>query len=612
METGKEILDEMLSVREGSLFVEGCRADDLAARFGTPLHVVSEDQLKRNADRFESAFGGRWPGPLLLLPSIKANGSLALRRILTLAGAGCDVFGPGEFEAALRTGTPPELISLNGPMKTQGLLERAIRLGARITLDDIGELEIAAAASSAVDRRAKVRLRIRPELSGQRSVSEMSPAGDSIHEAFKRYKAGIPTEDILALESIDPGLELCGLHFHIGRHSADPEVWVEAVADLIGIIEALRERFEGFSPTELDIGGGFPVPRDPFGRLLPQRREAAEDPAPGPAEFAAAICPALEKGLASIGVDPASVRLELEPGRSIYGDAGIHLASVGNVKRQSGTSPMTWVETDSSDAYLPDVNLEFNRWLCLAVDQPLAPPTIKADVTGRTCALDVIVPDAELPEVEAGDLLAFLDTGAYQDAGSHNFNSLPRPGTVLVSGTGAEMIRRHETIEDVFSRDIIPGRLEAEREESGEGWRPRSIDHVAVNCADIDQSIRFYSGVLGLEIRARGESDGTDEFAITGRGEIPIRWADIEVGEGQVIELIEFDGPRQPDPGNRNDQVHVALRVGDAEAVHQRIRDAGLDADDPVRIDTPGAWQGYRVFYATDPDGVSIELVQPA
>lgn len=101
-------LDECLSIRGGRLFVEGSDAAELAQRFGTPLYVISEDQLRRNARRFVRAFGERWPeGPVRILPSIKANFTLALRRILTEEGLGCDTFGPGELEAALRCGVPP-------------------------------------------------------------------------------------------------------------------------------------------------------------------------------------------------------------------------------------------------------------------------------------------------------------------------------------------------------------------------------------------------------------------------------------------------------------------------------------------------------------------------
>ena len=134
-------IDDCLSVRDGALFVEEWAAEALARRFGTPLYVVSEDQLRRNVRRFHDAFARRWPGEFVLLPSIKANSCLALRRILSADGAGCDVFGPGELEAALRTGTDPNAISLNGPMKDEALLERAIRNGVRITLDSRAEID---------------------------------------------------------------------------------------------------------------------------------------------------------------------------------------------------------------------------------------------------------------------------------------------------------------------------------------------------------------------------------------------------------------------------------------------------------------------------------------
>ena len=192
-------LDDCLSIRDGELYVEEVPAQEIAERFGTPLHVVSEDQLRRNARRFKDEFAGRWPGEFLLLPSIKANSSLALRRILTDEGTGCDVFGPGELEAALRTGTDPSAISLNGPMKGDALLERAINAGVAITLDSRAELDRTAAAAARLDKRARIRLRFRPDLVGFDQPSEMSPEGLSIREAVQRYKAGIPTEDILGI-----------------------------------------------------------------------------------------------------------------------------------------------------------------------------------------------------------------------------------------------------------------------------------------------------------------------------------------------------------------------------------------------------------------------------
>lgn len=611
-------LDECLSIRDGELFIEELPARELAARFGTPLHVVSEDQLRRNARRLESAFGSRWPGDLVLLPSIKANSSLALRRILTDEGTGCDVFGPGELEAALRTGTDPERISLNGPMKDEALLERAIREGVRITLDSRAEFDRAAAVAARLDKTARLRLRFRPDLLGFDEPSEMSPDGVSIRDSVQRYKAGIPTEDILAIgasEIADPHLDLTGIHFHFGRHSDDPAVWSAAVDALCVLLGELRERWNGWIPRELDVGGGFPAPRDPFGRLLPQRVNAAAQ-APPVDDYADAVCRPLIAGLESLGLEPAAIRLEVEPGRSVYADAGIHLATVGNVKRQSEPTPLTWVETDSSDSYLPDVNLEHNRWRCLPVTGAAADATLTADVTGRTCALDVIVPDAKLPPVEAGEVLAFLDTGAYQDAAATNFNALPRPGTALVTGDRAELIRRHETLDDVFGRDLIPERLRAKPDgaDGSSGWRATGLDHVSVTCADLDRTLAFYRDLLGVALRARGEEDGSSEFEITGISNPRVRWADLELPHGQVLELIEYERPRgtpvRPEP-NDPGATHISLRVRDADAACERLRAAGVSVrSDPVTIHAPGAWNGARAFYAADPDGVTVELIQ--
>ena len=614
-----ERLDECLSIRDGELFVEAFQALELAQRFGTPLYVVSEDQLRRNAGHIESAFASRWPGELLLLPSIKANASLALRRILTDEGTGCDVFGPGELEAALRAGTEPERISLNGPMKDEALLERAIRAGVRITLDSRAELDRTAAAAARLGKTARIRLRFRPDLVGFDAPSEMSPDGASIRDAIQRYKAGIPTEDILAIgaaEIADSNLELTGIHFHLGRHSADPAIWTAAIGRLCALLAELRARWDGWIPLELDVGGGFPAPRDPFGRLLPQRADAPAQ-APPVDEYADAVCRPLAAGLEALGIDPAAIRLELEPGRALYADPGIHLATVGNVKRQTEPVALTWVETDSSDAYLPDVNLEHNRWRCLPVMNAAAEATITADVTGRTCALDVIVPDAELPPVKAGEVLAFLDTGAYQDATATNFNALPRPGTALVTGDRAELIRRHETLEDVFGRDLIPERLRGEPDATAgrNGWRATGIDHVSVTCGDLDRSLAFYCDVLGLALRARGDADGSSEFEITGIANPKVRWADLEMPHGQVLELIEYERPRgtpsRPEP-NDPGATHISLRVPDADAACTRLREAGASVmGEPSTIDAPGAWKGARAFYAADPDGVTIELIQP-
>src|SRR5438045_8321494 len=116
-------IDDCLSERAGRLWMEECDLVELARRFGTPAYVLSEDRLRANVRRIQAAFAAAWPhGPVRLLPSLKANLSLAARRVLTQEGAGCDTFGPGELHAALAAGVPPDRISVNGSAKDAGLV----------------------------------------------------------------------------------------------------------------------------------------------------------------------------------------------------------------------------------------------------------------------------------------------------------------------------------------------------------------------------------------------------------------------------------------------------------------------------------------------------------
>jgi len=232
---------------------------------------------------------------------------------------------------------------------------------------------------------------------------------------------------------------------------------IRALADLLG--ELTRE-WDGWAPKEIDLGGGFAVRRDPTGRLLPRLAHRTEL-APTIDDYAEAITSSLRSELDRHGLPVEGLALEVEPGRSLYGNAGIHLARVVNVKREAILQPQRWVESDTTEMFLPDSLIEHNRWKVVVATRPEAEPIGPADVVGISCGFDVMVPSEPLPELDEGDVLAFLDTGAYQDASASNFNALPRPATVLIHGGQAELIKRAETIDDVFVRDIIPARLVA-------------------------------------------------------------------------------------------------------------------------------------------------------
>jgi diaminopimelate decarboxylase len=465
---GTTRLDSCLSIRDGRLFVEGCAASDLAERHGTPLSVVSEDQLRRNASRIAAAFRSHWTeGPVNVLPSIKANLSLALRRILSDEGMGCDAFGGPELYAALRGGVPPELISVNGP-KEQEVVDEAVAVGARITLDHVDEIAMVRAAVERTGGKAVVRPRIRPDLSSLELASDWLDDPLPVSQVAQVYKAGIPLEDVLR---IGPellrmeGVRVSGVHVHVGRHRPEPDYWRAVMAEVAATIAEIREAWGGWEPGEIDVGGGLPVPRDPFGREMERiRQRSAAGVRAAPVEvYADAICGSLRDELRKNGLDPAGMTLEVEPGRALYGDAGVHLMRVTRIKRQTRPFPWTWVETDSTENFLPDVFLEHNRWSFVVADRAGEAPVMRADVVGSSCNPDRILPEADLPEVELGDVIAVLDTGAYQDALANNFNAIPRPAAVLVTGERSELIRRPETVADVFARDVVPDRLQDRR-----------------------------------------------------------------------------------------------------------------------------------------------------
>jgi diaminopimelate decarboxylase len=460
--TQADQIDESLSIRKGRLFVEECDAARLARRFGTPLYVVSEDQLRRNIRRFRRAFVGRWSeGPVNVLASAKANFTLALLRIVAQEGAGCDTFGFGELQGALNAGIPPELISVNGSTKSRELIEAALRSGARITLDSRAEADLVCEVARSLGVRARVRFRLRPSYEGLDQPSDFYTEPTPIRLAAQHYKPGIPTEDLFALgpEALDaPELDVTGVMVHLGRHSNDLGVWRGMVRSLVSLVAELSHAWGGWEPREIDLGGGFATPRDPTGRA-DRRGSERLDAAPSVEAYAEVLVDTLRAELERFGLHPKGKTLEVEPGRSLFADAGIQLATVRGLKRQTQPALWDWIETDTSEMFLLDTILERNRWALVVAEKADRPATGTADVVGISCGFDVIVHEAGVPEVTVGDVLAFLDTGAYQDACANNFNALPRPAVLLVHGAEAEIVKRAETIEDVFRRDIVPARL---------------------------------------------------------------------------------------------------------------------------------------------------------
>jgi diaminopimelate decarboxylase len=146
--------------------------------------------------------------------------------------------------------------------------------------------------------------------------------------------------------------------------------------------------------------------------------------------------------------------LQIEPGRSLFANCGIHLSRVCHVKRQDRPVARTWIELDTTEMFLPDLFMEHAYFRPLFASRADDKCLERVEIVGQSCNFDLLARDVEAPATACGDVIAFLDTGAYQDAAASNFNALTRPATVLVTENRSALIKRHETLEEIFARDL--------------------------------------------------------------------------------------------------------------------------------------------------------------
>jgi diaminopimelate decarboxylase len=443
---------EFLTTGPQGLSIEGVPAVAIARRYGTPVSVISLEQVRANLRRWRTVLTAAWPGgSTRVCPSFKANTNTTLWRLLADSGIGCDVFGAHELRAALEAGLRPEAISLNGTTKPSGLLASAIRHGVKITVDSLDELQRTVAQARLEKRTARVRLRLRPWLAGVPAGSDFSPDTPA-YLAIHDYRPGVPEDEVRAcitLAQAEPLIDLVGLHAHIGRQSTDLSLWTELGT---WMADAVAASGPDSAISEVSFGGGYALPGDPTGQAA-RRRPAAP---PSPEAYLRTMLGAFAEGLDGHGLTPGDLAVEIEPGRAVFGDAGVHLATVTHIKRQQAPVDRVFIETDTSEAFLADVVWESSRFDIVLADDPLRgadPEDTVAAVTGTSCGFDVLRGPEPCPLPEVGGVLAFLDTGAYQDSTASNFNLMGRPPLVLVDGDTCRLVRRRETYADVMARE---------------------------------------------------------------------------------------------------------------------------------------------------------------
>jgi len=493
-------IDDCLSNRDGVLFIEELASTELVERFGSPLFVFSENQIRRNVRRFKDAFETGWTaGPVKVMPAVKANWTTAILRVLAEEGCGADIYSAGELDVALRAGVEPRFISANGVPKEKEHIRRTLEAGARLTIDSLRDVDFLEELAPTLPKTTYVRLRIRPAISGFVKKSDFVAEGMVPTDITALlYKGGLSVDEVIEAGKRAmkiPNVELVGFHQHHGRHKATTEYWEAQMRAYARDIGRVCRALDGYQPQEISIGGGFAIPRDPhnaathysdpvaFGALhvlslglkylgskiryfvIDKVMAAAVKggpntvPAPSIEDYGHATTAALLEALPKHGVDPNGVMLQLEPGRGIHGNAGVHLSTIEATKKM--TSPIKWnvVTLDTTEFWLVGGRYEHHLHDYRIANRMDAPPAIKADVVGRSCYGDRLLGAVSLPDVEVGDVFAMLDTGAYQEVSASNFNAMPRPASVLVTDDRAAVIRRGETLEDVFARDELPEHL---------------------------------------------------------------------------------------------------------------------------------------------------------
>lgn len=413
----------------GDPTVSGVELADVAEQFGTPVHVLDETDVRARCRAYRSAF----PGADVRYAA-KAFLCRAMVHWVHEEGLGLDVCSAGELELAVIAGLPPERIVFHGNAKSPDDLRAALRHGVgRIVVDSTSEI---ARLAVYVPRgtRQRVMARVVPGVAAGGHAASRAGTDDQ--------KSGLSIADGSAMHAVTrlverPGLELTGLHCHIGSQIDTVKPYVVAVRHLVGLMARIRDR-HGITLPELDIGGGHAVAHRP-----------GEHPLDVP-ELARRVRRELADACAQS--DLPVPRLAVEPGRAVVARAGVALYRVLAVQR---TGARVFVAVDGGMSDNPRPSLHGVRYAPRLVGRRSTAATRPATVVGRHCeAGDVLASDVPLPDdVRPGDLLAVPVAGAYHLSTASGHHLVGRPPVVAVADGRARLLVRRESAEDLRSRD---------------------------------------------------------------------------------------------------------------------------------------------------------------
>ncbi|MBU2531425.1 MAG: diaminopimelate decarboxylase [Alphaproteobacteria bacterium] len=415
---------------DGILHAESVALPAIAEAVGTPFYCYSTATLNRHVDVLSKAFAGT---DHLICYAVKANSNQAVLKIVAAHGTGMDVVSEGELRRARAAGVPADKIIFAGVGKTRDEMAYAVSediLG--FNVESAAELHALSAVAAGLGKTARIAIRVNPDVDAKTHAKISTGKSDN--------KFGVPYNDAPALYDAAaglPGIEVTGIHMHIGSQITDLEPFRKAFALLRDLSIDLRAR--GHSLKHLDLGGGLGVPY-----------RGTNDIPPHPDEYAAVVRAALgELGL----------KLVLEPGRMITANAGILVSRV-LYSKPTATRHFTIIDAGMNDLIRPTLYEAYHD-VWPVRERAGATPLLHQDLVGPVCESgDYLAQNQALPPLAEGELIAIMSAGAYGAVMSSTYNSRLLVPEVLVKGADFAVIRPRQTYEELISLDKIPSWLD--------------------------------------------------------------------------------------------------------------------------------------------------------
>ena len=407
---------EVFAVRAGELHAEGVALSAVAQEFGTPAYVYSRAHIEGQYRAYTDALAGL---PHLVCFAVKANSNLGVLNVLARLGAGFDIVSRGELERVLAAGGDPHRVVFSGVGKTRDDMRRALEVGVHCfnveSTDELERLQQVAAERGVV---APISLRVNPDVD--------AGTHPYISTGLKENKFGIDIADaeaVYARAAELPNLEILGVDCHIGSQLTTLPPFLDALDRLLALIDRLAER--GIVLRHLDLGGGLGV------------RYRDEQP-----PLAGDYIQAIRERIAG-----RNLTLVFEPGRFIVANAGVLLTRVEYLKH-TAHKDFAIVDAAMNDLIRPAL---YQAWMAVEPVTARQGDARRYDLVGPICETgDFLAKDRELVLAE-GDLLAIRSAGAYGFTMSSNYNTRGRAAEVMVDGDQAHLVRRRETLEELFA-----------------------------------------------------------------------------------------------------------------------------------------------------------------